>query len=128
MPMLNWQLDFQDARFRFRIGLQRSINSILSCIHDRLNMPGLRAPSGHGTSTEIGIDVRFARAFDTRSFGELNLQQLTGANWRPAERDYSTRNIDTPLTPQRVQFSLLTLVVYRFSLISRCTHRAHAAF
>jgi hypothetical protein len=58
--VLNWQLDFQDARFRFRIGLQRSINSILCCIHDRLNMPGLRPPSGHGTSTESGIDVRFA--------------------------------------------------------------------
>jgi hypothetical protein len=31
-----------------------------------------------------------------------------------------------PPRPQRFQLSLLTLVVARFSLISRCTHRAHA--
>ena len=31
-----------------------------------------------------------------------------------------------PLPPQRVQSNLLKLVVARFSLISRCTHRAHA--
>ena len=37
-------------------------------------------------------------------------------------------NIDPPPTPQRVQFSVLTLAVIRFSLIFRCTHRAHAAF
>jgi hypothetical protein len=60
MPMLNWQLDFQDAFFGFGIGLQRTINSILTCIHDRLSIPGLRPPSGHGTSNESGIDVRFA--------------------------------------------------------------------
>jgi hypothetical protein len=53
--------------------------------------------------------------FHNRSFRELNPRQLT-------------RNIGPPLTPQRVRLSLLRLVVARFSLISRCTHRAHAAF
>ena len=38
------------------------------------------------------------------------------------------RNIDPSLTPPRVQFTLPTLVVSGFSLISRCTYRAHAAF
>jgi len=38
------------------------------------------------------------------------------------------RNIDLSLTPPRVQFTLPTLVVSGFSLISRCTYRAHAAF
>jgi hypothetical protein len=38
-----------------------------------------------------------------------------------------SRNIGPPLMPQLVHFNLLKLVVSRFSLISRCTHRAHAA-
>ena len=47
---------------------------------------------------------------------------------RLAERAPSHRNIGPSLTQPCVQFSWLTLVVARFSLISRCTHRAHAAF
>jgi len=39
-----------------------------------------------------------------------------------------SQNIGSPLTPQRVQFSLLTLGVAGFSLLSRCTHRAHVGF
>jgi len=42
-------------------------------------------------------------------------------------RSSRSRNFAPPLTPRRVQSSPLTLVVARFSLISRCTHRAHAA-
>ena len=38
-----------------------------------------------------------------------------------------SQNIGPLLTPQRVQFSLLRSAVARFSLISRCTHRAHVA-
>jgi hypothetical protein len=38
------------------------------------------------------------------------------------------QNIGLPLTLRRVRLSLLTLIVSGFSLISRCTHRAHAAF
>src|SRR4051794_9503257 len=44
---------------------------------------------------------------------------------KPSER--TTTHISSPLTLQRDQFSVLTLANARFSLISRCTHRAHAA-
>jgi hypothetical protein len=40
----------------------------------------------------------------------------------------SLRNIGPPLTPQRDHPRLLSWLVAGFSLISRCTHRAHAAF
>jgi hypothetical protein len=62
-------------------------------------------------------NVRFAptAAVPYPAFRELNPRQLT-------------RNFGPPLTPQRVQFSPLPLVVARFSLICRCTHRAHATF
>jgi hypothetical protein len=41
--------------------------------------------------------------------------------------DVPSRNIGPPLMPQLVHFNLLKLVVSRFSLISRCAHRAYAA-
>jgi hypothetical protein len=58
----------------------------------------------------------------------MRRRYLISANSRLAERDLSTpRNIGTPLTLQRDQFSLLALAVIGFSLISGCTHRAHGA-
>jgi hypothetical protein len=76
-------------------------------------------------STLEGIDQSFGIVVpDARTFRELCPRLVIAANSRLAERDQSA----PPLTPQCVQFCLLTLVVARFSLISRCTHRAHAAF
>jgi hypothetical protein len=57
-----------------------------------------------------------------------SVQKIHGDGLLRRCRSLLSRSIDTPLTPQRIQFSLLTLVVARFSLISRCTHRAHGAF
>jgi hypothetical protein len=63
----------------------------------------------------------------------LNGGDRTLGNWSAQIRGLPneitpSRNIGPPLTPQGDQFSLLMLVVVRFSLISRCTHRAHAVF
>jgi hypothetical protein len=58
------------------------------------------------------------------SAGQIGRREIRGL---PNEST-PLRNIDPALTPQYAQFGLRTLDGTRFSLISRCTHRVHAAF
>ncbi|MBR1143123.1 hypothetical protein [Bradyrhizobium sp. AUGA SZCCT0431] len=73
-------------------------------------------------------------AIDTRLFWGRDFSIDEGFNFergQPANRSlhiHVLETIDPPLIPQPVQVGLRTLDVARFSLISRRTHRAHAAF
>jgi hypothetical protein len=67
-----------------------------------------------------------------KKYHNHSANKVSAIDWRKVAacrtRSLRSRNIGTPLTPRRVQFSRLTFVVARFSLISRCTRCAHGAF
>jgi hypothetical protein len=73
-------------------------------------------------------------AIDTRFFWERDFSIDEGFGFKrgqPANRGlrmHVLETIDPSLIPQHVQSGLRTLDMVRFSLISRCTHRARAAF
>jgi hypothetical protein len=85
----------------------------------------------HFSDLVVWANVGFAptAAVPYRSFRELRASDISASStFGLANEILASRYIGPPVKLQRVQISMLTLIALRFSLISRCTRRAHAAF
>lgn len=139
-----------DERRAYLVFLHRNLSARRQDVkqiqwHQWFAANGLEAPALHGmrfdrsslaiaTAAEslsvARLDDRFAPAVSGRPIIALpRIEAPRKVLLRQFAAKPSTRLSKTcpPLTPQRVQLSLLTLVVVRFSSISWCTQRAHVA-
>jgi hypothetical protein len=85
-------------------------------------------PASALTLRRMSTSRRQERSFHNRSFRELHRAKIVFANFRLAKQVRALPKHQSAAGAEARSVRLLTLVVASFSLISRCTHRAHAAF